>query len=303
MIDPSLLRFAALAALSFLAACGGPAVEARDGGHMADSGPPPRSTEAVIPAATGECPAAFTEGTLTFAPAGIAPRDVRIWMSDAAAELDGPLVFYWHGTGASPDTAVAAIGQENLDAILAMGGIVAAPFHDPEAGDFPWFLTLGSRSDDLLVADEVLACAASMVGVDPAHIHSLGHSAGALHTAQMSFRRASYLASVVTYSGGLLSAQPPRSDDPNNLFPALIFHGGTNDVVEISFEDASERYWNALHERGHYAAICNTGLGHAIDPDAPASAWRFLSDHPFGAVSPYESGLPEGFYPSCANEP
>lgn len=279
-------------------------MELRDGGPQAvDSGPPPRSTEAVIPAPTGTCPDAFTDGMLTFAPEGIAPRDVRIWISDAAAELDGPLVFYWHGTGATPDTAVYALSQETIDAILAMGGIVAAPTHDPEAGDFPWFLTIGTRTDDLLVADEVLACAAAAVGVDTTHIHSIGHSAGALHTSQMSFMRSSYLASVATYSGGLITARAPRTDDPNNLFAALIFHGGEHDMVLIGFQQASENYWNVLHDRGHYAAICNTEMGHAIDPAARPSVWRFFQDHPFGVESPYEPGLPDGFYPSCANQP
>src|SRR5690606_16148350 len=117
----------------------------------------------------------------------------------------------------------------------AAGGIVAAPYSDPAAGAFPWFLTTGrTRMDDLLVADEVLGCALQGVGVDVRRIHSIGMSAGGLQTAQMSYRRSGYLASVVTYSGGLISSAPARQD-PSNRFAALIFHGGANDVIIMGF--------------------------------------------------------------------
>ena len=260
----------------------------------------PTPDPARLPTATGACPT-FSPGTVTFAPAGIAPRDVEIWMAPDAADRDGPLVFYWHGAGSSPVTEPPYGLGTALDAVVEQGGVVAAPHHDPAAGQLPWFLATGyGADDDLLLADEVLACAIESVGVDLRRIHSVGMSAGGLQTTQMSYRRSGYLASVTTYSGGLIS-QPPEMADPLNLFPAMIFHGGPSDQVVVSFQTVSEAYRDDLRARGHFAFICDHGNGHKIPLDARGSSWQFLSDHPFGtAPSPYEGGLPEGFPTYCA---
>lgn len=296
------MRFGSTACALFLIACGsdpGP----RDAAAPADAaagedGGAPVSTEPTLPEVTGACPT-FEGDTITVAPEGVSPRDARLWISDASADLDGPLVFYWHGTGSAPAEAEYGLGAETIEAILALGGMVVAPEASGEAGTFPWFLTTGSRDDDLRVADEVLACAIERVGVDTTHVHSIGMSAGGLHTTQMGFRRASYVASVVTYSGGIYVGRP-RTDDPNNRFAALIFHGGPDDVVVIEFQDASEEYFRYLRDRGHFAAICDHGLGHRIPTDARESVWRFFSKHPYGSVpSPWADGLPEGFYAPC----
>jgi predicted esterase len=253
---------------------------------------------AFLPKATGPCPD-FKEGKITVTPDGKA-RDVQIWVSDAATTLDGPLIFYWHGTGGSPvNQPPNAIGASNIKAITDKGGIVAAPFHDPAAGTFPWFLTTGSGAeDDLRVADEVLACAIEKVGIDLRHIHSMGMSAGGLHTTQMSYRRSGYLASVVTYSGGKIG--DPPNQDPSNKFAAMIFHGGMGDQVVIDFQPISEAYRDDLKGMGHFAFICDHGMGHKIPVDAVDSVHQFLEDHPFGtAPSPYEGGLPAGFPAYC----
>lgn len=251
-----------------------------------------------IPTPSGPCPE-LVEGTVTFAPAGIPERDVRIYVGDEAESADGPLVFYWHGTGSSPMEAQYGLGNA-MSVILAEGGLVAAPYHDPDAGTWPWFLTVGSGpEDDLLVADEVLACAIETVGVDLRRIHSIGMSAGGLQTAQMSYRRSGYLASVVTYSGGRLG-DPPLQEE-NNPFPAMIVHGGPGDVAVVSFQELSESYRDDLRARGHFAFICDHGGGHVIAPDIRVPAGQFFAAHPFGTVpSPYEDGLPDGFPAYCA---
>ena len=256
-----------------------------------------------IPTPTGACPDFSASGTIQVSPEGIAPREVDLWISDAAATLDGPVIFYWHGTGSRPEEAIYGLGQPTIDAVLALGGVVVAPHRDPAAGTFPWYLTAGGQDDDLRVADEVLGCAAQTVGVDVNRIHNIGMSAGGLHTTQMSFRRASYLASVVTYSGGLIGGRP-RTDRRDNRFAALIFHGGPDDVVVINFQEASEDYWRLLDGDGHFAAICNHGGGHSIPIAARDSVWDFFQSHPFGTVpSPYAGGLPTGFFADCALAP
>lgn len=253
----------------------------------------------LLPTPTGVCPE-LVDGDVEFAPAGIAPRKVRLWLSDAAAEQDGPLVFYWHGTGSQPQEATYGLGASYVDQVVAQGGIIAAPHHDPEAGQFPWFLVLGSREDDLILADEVLACAIEQLGVDTTHVHTAGMSAGGLQTAQMSFRRSGYVASAAPYSGGFISTPPDQ--DPSNPTSAMIFHGGPDDVVVISFQMASENYLSAIEDKGGFGFLCDHGMGHSIPQGAAQeSVWRFFHDHPFGATpSPYAGGLPGGFPDYCA---
>jgi predicted esterase len=254
----------------------------------------------MLPTPTGTCPE-LVDGDVTFSPAGIEPRDVRLWMSDAAATMDGPLVFHWHGTGSQPLEAQYGLGAKYIDQVVAQGGIIAAPHHDPAAGQFPWFLVAGTQEDDLLLADEVLACAIEQLGVDTRRIHTIGMSAGGLQTAQFSVRRSGYIASAVPYSGGFIGPIP-ADQDPSNPLAAMIFHGGESDVVIVGFQEASERYRDALQAADRFAFICDHGMGHTIPQGAAqASVWQFFLDHPYGTQpSPYAAGLPAGFPEYCA---
>lgn len=251
-----------------------------------------------LPTPTSACPE-LVDGTITVSPDGN-PRDVRLWISDAAKTLDGPVVFFWHGAGGQPSEAEYALSSAVIDEIVAAGGIVAAPVHDPDAGQLPWYLSLGGTNEaDLRVMDEVLACAIEKVGVDQRRIHSVGFSAGAMNTMQVGWRRSGYIASIVTYSGAQLGSPPDQ--DPTNLFPAMTFHGGPNDVVIINFKDNTEKYVQYMKDEGHFAFICDHGKEHSVPSAARPSAWQFLKDHPFGtSPEPYANGLPEGFPAYCA---
>ncbi len=287
-----------------------------DGGGQADAGSDAGAVDAggdaggrvaVLPRSTGTCPQFAASGMITVAPSGVAPRNARLWISAAAATMDGPVVFYWHGTGNTTAEAVYGLGNAQINAVLAQGGVVIAPEHDPAAGILPWFLASGVRDDDLRVADELLACAAMRVGVNAQRIHSVGLSAGGIHTSVMSFRRASYLASVVTYSGGLVVPTAPPSDAPRARFAAMILHGGADDRVPplpVSFQVTSESYARVTKGQGHFPVLCDHGMGHSIPAAVRASALRFLQDHPYGVSPwPYAGGLPAGFYAQCALVP
>lgn len=250
-----------------------------------------------VPKATGACPD-FAQGKATFTPDGAA-RDVLLWVDPEKAQaMDGPLVFFWHGAGGDPSEAPYALGSA-IDAITAMGGVVAAPYHDPANTQLPWALCLGGNDEsDLRVADEVLACAVEKVGVDMRRIHSVGFSAGAMNTEQFAARRSGYLASIVAYSGARLGNV--NEQDPDNKYPAMIFYGGPNDQVIINFADASQKYHDDLTADGHFSFLCNHNKGHTVPSDGRASAWQFLLDHPFGTQpEPYASGLPAGFPSYC----
>ncbi len=265
--------------------------------------PAARTTPATefLPKVTGACPdfvAAGAGGKASFAPGGKA-RDVQLWVTDAAKTKDGPVVFFWHGAGGSPTEASGALSPQVISAITAAGGIVAAPYHDPAAGQLPWFLALGgSQEDDLAVMDEVVACAIKDLGIDPRRIHSVGFSAGAMNTMQAAWRRSGYIASIVAYSGATIGEPPVQ--DPTNLFPALVTHGGPSDRVLIRFEETTVAFRAKLKEAGHFAALCAHGKGHTVPSDLRASAWKFLQDHPYGTrPSPYAAALPEGFPSYC----
>jgi hypothetical protein len=275
-------------------------VPARDAAPDATSPPPtdavdpiaplPPGPAAFIPKPRGVCPK-FASGMITVRPTSSIARQARVWISGDAATKHGPLVLYWYGTNGAPAQAEQALGRDSIAAILAQGGVVVAPVHDPAAGIWPWFLVAGTQDFDLQVADELVACAVETVGVDIRRIHSVGFSAGAIQTVQMSYRRSGYIASVVTYSGAKAPGIPDQ--DPSNKFAALIFHGGANDRVVVSFQDGSLQYRSDLAAAGRFSLICNHGLGHAIPPAGATSAWPFLRDHPFGTTpSPYVRTLP-----------
>jgi hypothetical protein len=288
-----------------------------DAGQVQDSGVgfvdglpqdlPPQTTDAGaadlptggpknLPSPTQPCPE-ITEGLVTFLGA-----TVRIWVRRGSMDLKGPLVLYWHGTVSNPLEANLGLGAAAITEIKNQGGMVAAPrgptgLTGNQTGGVVW------KSGDYALADEIVACAVQQVGIDTRRIHSMGMSAGGLHTSLLTYRRSGYLASVTTYSGGLVPIlPPPPSQDPANKLPAIIAHGGEKDVINnFSFKTASEKYLNNLRSAGHFAFICDHGKGHALPPGGGAMSWQFFQDHPWGASpSPYQGGLPPSMPDYCS---
>jgi len=273
---------------------GGASAGGAGGGGARPTEPPAE----YVPTPSGACPD-LVQGKNTFSPDGNA-RDVLVWIDPAkAAAMDGPLVFFWHGAGGDPSEAPYALGPA-MDAITSMGGVVAAPYHDPKSSVLPWYLCLGgSDESDLRVADEILACAIAKVGVDMRRIHSVGFSAGAMNTEQFAARRSGYLASVVAYSGARLGTVDEQ--EPANLYPAMLFYGGPNDQVIVNFADQTQKYHDDLAAEGHFSFLCNHNMGHTVPASGPPAAWKFLQDHPYGAApEPYQEALPASFPSYCA---
>lgn len=267
-----------------------------DGGSGSDGSVAP-GAGAKIPKPTGTCPA-IVAGDVTFAPAGIPPRKVKLAFDGAAK---GPLLLYWHATGSSPAEAAYSLGTSQA-AFTGAGGVVAAPYSDPTAGQFEWFLVNQSpKLDDFLVADEIVACLAEAGRIDPNHVHAAGMSAGGLQTTALGYYRSDYVASVATFSGGLPTGfdTPPKSAD--NKVSALVFHGGAKDsVYGVDFNAATVRYAADVRAMGNFSAICDHGKGHSIPRDAAPSLLTFFAAHPFGTLpSPYAGGLPASFPTYC----
>lgn len=237
-----------------------------------------------LPTPGAPCPS-IVDGMVTFT-VDSTSRDARVWMDPAAsAAMDGPVVFYWYGTGGQPSQATGALG-DGLSDITERGGVVVAPLHI-NGGPFPWLED--SEADHRLV-DEVIACADQALGIDPRQIHSLGFSAGGLFTTDLSFARSSYMASVATYSGG----GSGTLQDPGHVPAAMILHGGPGDEVSgFNFQDASVEYQQALGSAGGITLLCDHGGGHSIPGGTGPAIVGFWLDHPFGIeTSPYAPGLP-----------
>jgi predicted esterase len=269
-----------------------------------------------LPTPSGRCPE-FVRGDITVRPEGVRPRKVRIWIGPAAQERDGPLVFYWHGTGMSPGDANFSIGKNNIKEIINMGGVVAAPHADRAAQPYPWYIANDdTNEDDLLVADEVVACAINKVGIDVRRIHATGMSAGGLITSDMALRRSYYLASSSPHSGGIWcdpnysrrskhGGPPcPRDYPPDDLngTASMIIHGGRSDHAgDLNFQKTSEDFGAIITANGGFALMCNHGRGHRVPMDAVDAVWWFFKAHPWGALpSPYVNTPPSGFPSYCS---
>ena len=65
---------------------------------------------------------------------GDAPRDSEVWTSDDPLETGGPLVIVWHSFDGTPLDAIDILGQDVVDAVMAQGGAIVAPYPDVNAG-------------------------------------------------------------------------------------------------------------------------------------------------------------------------
>jgi hypothetical protein len=262
-----------------------------------ETGEPPVPED--LPTSTGACPS-FANGNAIFSPAEIAERSVRLWVSDNP-QPGGMLVIYWHAYGSDPAEAEYTLSMPVIDAILASGGMVAAPYPADDVGEFPWFVVNNSpRDDDMLVGDEIVACAIEQ-GIDPRRIHATGMSAGGLQTVAYSMARSRYVASATSFSGGEYSELP--FEDPDNHFAAMIVHGGDSDLFGgvVNFELLSVNWFNQLTGNGNFAFMCDHGGGHTVPPGYGPSVANFFFAHPFGTEpSPYAAGLPADLPDDCS---
>ena len=221
-----------------------------------------------------------------------------------------PLLFAWHWLAGSSEMMLreGEIPQSAEQARM----IVVVPDQRTENGQpvnpFVWpFITPTMAEADLLFTDDLLACISAQYRVDPARVHALGVSAGALWlTHLLTTPRAQHFASVAVASGGIGIFRPAFemtwATQPNR-FPAIVLWGGERDRLGIDFNAASIRLRDALIDDGHFIVTCAHDRGHALPPITPPPGetrfgfvWQFFRDHPYGmapATSPWtRAGLP-----------
>ena len=260
------------------------ASEDGDGAPALPPGSPP------IPPVTGACPTLAT-GNVT-----VMGQSVQLWVGTKQANVKGPVLFYWHGTGSTSNEASLLFANAIQD-ITSEGGIVASfstsTMQGMNTGNNVWY------TGDFAMADQILACAVQQLNIDTKRIYTGGCSAGGLQAGAMLFERSSYLAAVMTNSGGrVYSYQFQDSHTP----PLITTHGAMGvDVVIIDFSGASAILDDDVVARGGFAVDCNHMGGHCGAPqDDLAALWQFCKDHPFGvSPEPYAHGLPASFPSYC----
>jgi hypothetical protein len=262
------------------------------GGGVSPSG-------AFLPPVQGTCPTIAT-GTLTFA-----GQQVEIWSGSGAPAQPGPLVIFWYPTGGASLDALYFLGQTQIDAVVAAGGIVAAPStsnkQGTDTGNAVWY------TGDFDTTDQVVACALQQNLIDPRRIFVTGASAGGLQATWMAYARSGYVAATAPISGGLAGADgfyaaPTTSpQDPTNVPSSIVTHGAEgSDVYVIDFAVASAAYEADIASKGGFSVDCNTGGGHVSGPPQICPAiWQFFEDHPFKAKDDYAAGLPSSFPTYC----
>lgn len=268
----------------------------------------PIPDEKDLPPVYGTCPK-LVSGKVTFAINGLPSRDVELRLSSKSSTLDGPLVVVWHGDDQTPKAALdEVLGSKAVTKVMAAGGMVAAPYHDPKAGPRVWHSSEGDFKvdDDFVLLDQLVACARTEIGIDLRHIHTMGYQRGGFQAAHSTVLRSGYVASAVIYSGGV--AGTPTEQRTGLAYPILVVHGGELlDVTDVAYGEASAKLAK-LSAQGaapftveHFTALCDHGNGPTLPIEMQIPAYEFLEDHPFGTVeSPYGNSLDPPFPDYCS---
>jgi poly(3-hydroxybutyrate) depolymerase len=223
---------------------------------------------------------------------------IQVVTGTKAAAASAPMVFYWHGTG-STSREFSRLASAISDGVQAEGGILVS-FQGTTGGDVLSGTSIFGRSDMLLV-DQLVACAVRDYNVDPRRIFTTGCSAGGLFASALAALRSQYIAAAAPNSGGFTFPQSFQ----NGYTPALMtVHGAPGrDVVGVDFSRTSARADEAFKERGGFVINCNHGGGHCGGGGLAPDIWEFFQAHPYGvepAPSPWTSELPSGFSSQCA---
>jgi hypothetical protein len=270
------------------------------GGAAAQAtGPEPK-----LPAAPANCPMFSNNSVVNFPRANGDMVPVTIYVDSTAnskPDPGGPLVVYWHTDLSGPPDVLQGFGQINISSVTAAGGVVAVPATTPCSGctttdNGTWY------EEDDAVLDLIVACAIREAKIDIAHIHSLGFGAGGMHTTHVAQARSNYIASFISYSGGLYFV-PSADQDPTNKVAGILTYGDLDsDVVVLNFNTQSQNWFTKFHPMGWYAMMCHHPGGYEVDTMITPLAVRFFRDHPFKvSPEPYAAMVPAGYPSYCTN--
>ena len=264
-------------------------------------------TPPMLPTASGTCPT-FANGTQATLSAGGQTIKADVWMGSKGG---GPIVVYWHGTSSTATLEVPY--AFDTSAVISAGGIIVGPeaatrtgTPTGNTGDDVWY------QSDAAFMDQAVACAIQQLPIDSSHIHTAGYSAGALQAVYLWYARSGYVASIISYSGGDVTINTAAMQDPSNIPPAIVAHGGmgvdtytapgTTDTVDFSQTSAA---WESIISADHGSYVdCNDGGSHLAffqtrAPNLKPVSLQFFLDHPFGITPEPYTTLPAGFPAYC----
>jgi hypothetical protein len=263
-----------------------------------------------VPKVSGTCPTfSAGSGTAITITASVGTIQADVWGGSKSTGTGGPLIIYWHGTASSP-TAEIPVAFNTSD-VAADGGLIVGFVESSRTGtptgntgDDVWY------QSDASFADQVVACAVANYNIDPHRIYTAGYSAGGLQTVYMWYARSGYLASVISYSGGDATINDAAKQDPSNLPPAIVAHGGSGQdtfgigAISLDFSMTSATWETEISGAGGFYIDCNDGGTH-LDffstraPNLQPVAYAFLKAHPFGIKPEPYTTLPTGFPAYC----
>jgi polyhydroxybutyrate depolymerase len=194
-------------------------------------------------------PCSLEPGTRRYAvSAAGATRRYRVTVGPAAAPAGrAPLVFLWHGYGASADSIAPALEPADY----WPEAVVVAPEGLPRTIEgfsdrmLPgWQLRGGELGDrDLTFFDAMLADVEARYCIDPERVYSAGFSNGGFFTNLLGCARSGVLAAIAPVGGG-----GPDGAACGAPLPALVTHGTRDEVVPFANGAGSYRHWaDAAH--------------------------------------------------------
>ncbi len=230
------------------------------------------------------CPDLSGPGLKSFRSAGY-DREALVLMPPGPGP-DLPVVFVWHGLGATARSMVPRLGLREL---AAAGAVVVVPTAHPKA-ELGWGFSPGGV-EDLAVFDDLRACLHQALSIDLARVSSMGFSAGGLWTTFLLFHRADALASAVAMSGGVF---PPimTYETPASPLPVLLFDGGPRNIyrkgpVTVHFDRNTAKLRDRLREDGTLVVHCPHDRGHSVPSWRAELIHRWVLAHRVGEPSPF----------------
>ncbi len=239
----------------------------------------------------GDCPA-LSEGVLDFV-SGDRAYSVEVVLPEQPE--GAPILFAWHWLGGSASDILRYLELRSL--AEAEGVVVIAP--DSDGYMYEWRFSMPPEDNpDLLLFEDLLACAHAQWSVDLGRVHATGMSAGGLWSSYLTVHASQWLASTAPLSGG---ADALSYSTPEEPIPVMLTWGGEGDSYQgYSFHDATLYFSEALRGDGHFVVECEHTRGHTLPPWGFDYVWRFLSAHPKDLEpSPWLEGLPEDLPDGC----
>jgi len=260
------------------------------GASVGAGGATPQPTlDPIIPAVSGDCPT-FQDGTITL----MGLDGIKLAVGKRQAEGAAPMLFYWHGTGSTSDeytNMAAPVATGIIDA----GGVIVS-FQGTTGGDLYSGTNIFGKGD-LVLTDQLVACAVRDAGIDPRRIYTTGCSAGGIFATSMAALRSSYVAAVAPNSGGEVVDVPFQN---SHTPPLMAIHGAPGSTLVIDFAQTALTAEMAFKGRGGFAIDCNTRAGSCSGAPLAGDVWTFFQAHPFGAdPEPWTASLPPGFSSEC----